>query len=205
MEKSINTIESLHYVDFEGHYLKKVMLMRAWRPLPSVRHNSCKSLENMGLQEEFMAWSIRRGDKTIEGFNFAPLTPYFEASRRAINNPEIFNRVVPKIFVATDDCAVMEEIREMEPSWTFISECDNIAKHEGGGFVLGDMTNWDIATTDEHYRKFFVELFGLATAKYYVGVHYTNVAWWAYFMRASNWSFELVDHELSTHDIIKNW
>mmetsp|Transcript_39447 Transcript_39447/g.55543 ORF Transcript_39447/g.55543 Transcript_39447/m.55543 type:complete len:289 (+) Transcript_39447:365-1231(+) len=201
-EGTINSIPALHYFDFSGRYLKQIMLQRIWRPLPHIRHHACSTLESHGLSDDFMVWSIRRGDKTIEGFEYTELQKYFEATDRAIARH--FDHKAPLIFIATDDCSVIPGIRKMSPEWTFVSQCDR-GHSDAKGFVLRDMKKWDIATTDAHYMKFFVELFALATAKYYIGVAYTNVAWWAYFMRPNRWSFELVDQERPTQDVVRMW
>jgi len=105
---------------------------------------------------------------------------------------------------------MIEEFRELKPDWTFLSECDKMkldeeSKDSQSGYVLEDMVDWDLKTTDAHYAKFFTELFALATAKYYVGVAYTNVAWWAFFMRPDRSSYELIDREQPTEFTLNAW
>jgi hypothetical protein len=113
---------------------------------------------------------------------------------------------MPKIFVATDDCSVMKELRELRPDWTFVSECDRSDEH-AAGFVLADMRKWTLEQTDEHFHKFFVELLGLAGAKFYIGVAYTNVAWWAAYMRPYRWSHQFLDKatKKETMDTLNVW
>lgn len=184
-----HNITSLGYQNIESTVLKKVMLQRLWRMLPGVRDDSCTKLESHGLEEEYLAFSVRRGDKSTEGFEFTKSEEYIDAAEKAIVNH--FNGVVPKIFVATDDCAVMKELRFLRPSWQFTSECDR--NDSANGFVIRDMRKWSIEQTDEHFRKFFVELIGLAGAKFYIGVGYTNVAWWTAYMRPYRWSHQYLD------------
>lgn len=159
------TIPGLGYTELNGHFLKKIMMRRLWRPLPAVREETCRSLENYGLHDDFMTFGVRRGDKTIEGFEFTPLDKYITEAEIAID--KVFGGKVPKIFVATDDCRVMAKFRELRPEWVFVSECDN---SKGiNGFVLNDMKHWTLEQTDDHYRKFFVELYAAAIAKYFIG------------------------------------
>jgi len=195
-----HNITSLGFVNIESTLLKRVMLERMWRLLPQVRENSCISLEvNHGLSEEYLAFSVRRGDKDTEGFEFTNPENYIEASTKVIN--DYFDGKVPKIFVATDDCSIMSNFRELKPEWNFVSECDRSDGHSG--FILADMKHWTLEQTDEHFRKFFVEVLGLAGAKYYIGVAYTNVAWWAHYMRPHRWSHLFLD--TNTENTLNNW
>jgi hypothetical protein len=197
-------IPSLYYYQMPGHRLKGVMLRRMFRWLPQVQTNTCNALAKYGLLDEFMAFSVRRGDKTLEKFEFATLEQYIQAAQSAL--PQWFNGTVPKIFVATDDCTVMKEFREMRPSWTFLSECDTAVLKADHGFALDDVKDWDSDETDRHYNKFFVELLGMATAKYFIGVWYTNVSWWAFFMRRNDLgSFQLLDTKGKPEFLIKWW
>ena len=91
--------------------------------------------------------------------------------------------LVPAIFVATDDCTVLKELREARPMWHFVSECDNLS-NEANGFVFKDMKEWTEEQTDAHFHKFIAELIALASAKYFIGVSTTNVTYWVYFMRS---------------------
>mmetsp|Transcript_15806 Transcript_15806/g.24268 ORF Transcript_15806/g.24268 Transcript_15806/m.24268 type:complete len:391 (+) Transcript_15806:93-1265(+) len=177
-------IDSLNYPNIEGHNLKYVMLRRMWRPLPHIRDQTCTSLGDHVQGDEFMTFSVRRGDKGTENFAFATPQQYIDMAEKAIRSH--FGGQVPTIFVATDDCTIMEEFREMRPTWKFVSECDKEQTVGHSGFALGDMKQWSQKDTDAHYAKFFVELYAMATAKYFIGVWYTNVSWWAYFMREAD-------------------
>ena len=170
------TIPSLGYKDLEGHLLKKYMMRRMWRLRPEVRNYTCTQLDRVhGLNEEYLSFSIRRGDKkAVEGREYTPLEMYIEAAEKAI--PKHFGGNVPKIFVATDDCTVMPDMRKLRPEWTFVSECDRIAndQDQDKGFVIQDMLELTLEQSDAHFHKFFVELYAMAISKYYIGVAYTN-------------------------------
>jgi hypothetical protein len=134
-------IDSLHYPTIEGHHLKRVMLRRMWRPLPNIRHETCTGLANHVQGDEFMTFSVRRGDKASEEhFSYATAQQYIDMAEQAI--PGHFGGKVPTIFVATDDCTVMKEFREMRPNWKFVSECDKARTVGHAGFALTDMKQW---------------------------------------------------------------
>jgi hypothetical protein len=152
-------------------------------------------------RQDFLAMSVRRGDKTTENFDFISMSSYLEAADKAIQ--EKFEGIPPIIFVATDDCSVLSTLRESRPTWRFISECD---KHHQEGFDLRDMAKWTNQDYDEHFGKFFVELFAMAHAKYFIGIGYTNVSWFVYFMRGGKMeNFELLDAKQGTTQVLQNW
>jgi len=193
-------ITSLGMTNIEGTVLKRVMLERMWRLLPNVREASCTSLEEThGLSDEYLAFSVRRGDKDTEGFDFVKPEAYITAAEKVVD--DFFDRKLPTIFVATDDCDIMKNFRDLRPEWNFVSECDQSKDHKG--FILSEMKDWTLEQTDEHFRKFFVEVLGLAGAKYYIGVAYTNVAWWAHYMRPHRWSHLFLD--TNTENTLNNW
>jgi len=178
MQDTIHNIQTLGYRNVEGHDLKRNMLKRIWRPIPRVRHNTCSRLEEYIQGEEYIVLSMREGDKTIEGFKFATMEQYIEKVEEVV--PLHFGGKVPLIFVATDSCDPLERLRQMKPEWRIVSECDRVEQH---GYVLQDQLKWTQAELDQHYEKFFVELFAMAGGKVWIGVTYTNVSWWVYFMR----------------------
>merc|ERR1712218_194347 len=135
------TIKSLNYHNIEGHHLKHVMLRRMWRPLPAIREQTCTSLADHVQGDDFMTFSVRRGDKSSEeNFDFATVQQYIDMAEKAI--PSHFAGKVPTIFVATDDCTVMKEFREVRPTWKFVSECDKEHTVGYAGFALKDMKLW---------------------------------------------------------------
>ena len=181
VQGQLDTIPGLGYPEMEGHTLKRIVMRRLFRLQPHIRDLTCRGLERHGLQEEFMTFSVRQGDKMKEEhFSYATMSQYIEAAEEAI--PKYFDDKVPPIFVATDDCMVMKEFRTLRPTWRWFSECDNIQNRDHG-FALVDMKDWTKEQTDAHFHKFFVELYAMAISKYFVGVIYTNVTWWAFFMR----------------------
>lgn len=94
-----NDIESLGYHGIEGHKLKRTMLKRMWRLLPQAREHTYAQLERHVGPEEFIAFSVRRGDKSTEHFVFATAN---DAADKAIQRQ--FDGKVPTIFVVSDDC-----------------------------------------------------------------------------------------------------
>jgi len=188
------SIESLGYNEVDSISLKKHFLRRLFRIKEKVMHESCARLSaHPGLESEYIALSVRRGDKEKEFKLIETAQPYIEKAEHAAATH--FDGIVPAIFVATDDCNVMAELREARPMWHFVSECDNLSD-EVNGFVFKEMKDWTEEQTDTHFHKFITELIALASAKYFIGVSTTNVTYWVYFMRhleAYDDTFELVD------------
>jgi len=204
---STSSIDNLFYQQVEGHYLKRTMMKRMWRFLPRFRQRACSGLEtHLPSSDEYMAMSVRRGDKTTEGIIYLEMSMYIDEAQKAIGT--IFDGRVPTIFVATDDCSALGELRSLRPSWIFVSECDITTKDSSDlhGFTLRDMKEWTIEQTDAHYEKFFVELLGLVSAKYFIGTSYTNVSWWVFFMRRPDRdSFQLLDPPNGKDHLLNFW
>jgi hypothetical protein len=205
----LTSIPSLGYHQVPGHELKAIMLQRMWRPLPAIRQATCERMHKLlGTTQgtPFLAMSIRRGDKYLENFDYTTMDTYLHAAERILQ--DYFHHVevdviVPTIFVASDDCTVLSELRSAKPTWKFVSECDN---SQQTGFVINDMYEWDIAEHDKHNAKFFTELFTMAAAAYWIGVAYTNVSWFVYFMRGGVMeNFELLDAPAGTNVILSSW
>ena len=189
-----SSLPRLGYHKMENHMLKKIFLRRLWRPLPHIRHETCSRLAEYPLEDDYIAMSVRRGDKqSIEHRTLATAQQYIDMAHRAIIDQ--FDGRVPNFFVATDDCSVMQEFRDLRPTWVFVSECDHQGDDEHG-FALNDVSGWSKEFTDAHFKKFFVELYGLAISKVFIGWSFTNVSWWTYFMRPDRESFKLVDKPL---------
>ncbi|KAL7530928.1 hypothetical protein ACHAXR_003755, partial [Thalassiosira sp. AJA248-18] len=175
----LRSIPHLGYVDVDNISLKKTFLRRMFRIKPNVREHACHRLASQGLDKEYIALSIRRGDKETEMEILHTVDPYIKEAEAAIKSH--FGGEVPTFFVATDDCAVMQEFREYRPEWNFVSECDNAT--EENGFVFKEMKFWNEEQTDAHFNKFIAEMIGMASAKFWIGVPTTNVSFWVYFMR----------------------
>lgn len=194
----IRSLEALGLWDMDNIYLKKNMLRRLFRILPELRNIACSRLSAHGLQEEYIAMSVRRGDKALEYELESSLQPYVDKAEIAIKTH--FGGIPPTIFVASDDCSVMQELRELRPGWRFVGECDNAS--EDNGFVIADMLTWSLEQTDRHYEKFITEMIAMASAKYWIGVSTTNVSFWIYYMRhykAEDDSFVFVDTNQAVH------
>ena len=196
-KRFVRTIESLGYVDMDITEAKKRTLRRFWRLLPKVREEVCHRLARYGLEEDgHIAFSVRRGDKQVEFEGLSEsitAEQYVDAAEAAVESH--FDGKVPTIFVATDDCSVMDELRLLRSEWTFVSQCDGGERESG--FFLSDMVHWTPEQTDRHYTKFFAELIGMASARYFVGVSITNVAMWVYYMRGydkKDDSWELINY-----------
>lgn len=193
-------IESLGIKYTQKHDFRKLMTRRMFRFQQETRHKACSTLESHNLADEYMAFSIRRGDKHKE-VNKEGVHPDIPSMERYVQAAELMAQVhyggeVPPIFVATDDCQVMSELREMRPKWRFESECDKVV---ATGYDLANMANWTQAQLDEHFEKFFVELIGMASAKVWVGISYTNVAFIVYYMRQQqDDTFVLLDGTIKT-------
>ena len=201
------SIENLFYTQMEGHRLKRTMMKRMWRFLPRFRRSACSGLANLlPTSEDYIALSIRRGDKTLEGVTYLNMTTYIDEAQKAIGTH--FDGRVPTFFVATDDCSALDELRALRPAWTFVSECDITTKDSSDlhGFALQDMKDWSLQQTDAHYNKFFVELIGLASGKYFIGTAFTNVSWWVWFMRKPNRdTFLLLDPPNGLDHLLNFW
>lgn len=176
------SLEILKLYNMDNILIKKHFLHRFFRILPDLRNLACDRLSALDLEDEYMTLSVRRGDKALEFDIETSLMPYIEKAEIAIQTH--FSGVPPTIFVASDDCSVMQEFRELRPEWRFVGECDNAS--EDTGFVIADMKTWTAEQTDRHYEKFVSEMIAMASAKYFIGVSTTNVTYWIYFMRHAN-------------------
>jgi len=192
------SLEHLNIYDVDSILMKKDFLRRFFRILPHFRELSCSRLSAHGLNDEYIALSVRRGDKALEYTIEESLQPYIEKAEIAINTH--FDGMAPTFFVASDDCSVMQELRDLRPDWNIVGECDNAT--EDNGFVITDMKMWTEEQTDRHYEKFITEMIAMASAKYWIGVSTTNVSFWIYFMRHANAhddTFAFVDVDQAVH------
>lgn len=167
------SLPHLGYTDVDRISLKKHFLRRMFRLKPHVRDAACNRVASHGLENDYIALSVRRGDKETETSILHTVRPYIKAAEHAVKSH--FGGVRPAFFVATDDCAVMAEFRKSRPKWNFVSECDNAS--EENGFVFKEMKFWNDEQTDAHFGKFIAEMIAMATAKYWIGVASTNVSY----------------------------
>ena len=182
MRHKERTLDILNMYEVDNILLKKIFLRRFFRIHSKWREITCSRLAEVGLNDEYIALSVRRGDKALEYGLVSDLQPYIDSAERAALTH--FGGKVPTLFVASDDCGVMRELRDLRPDWNFVGECDHAT--EQNGFVIADMKNWTEEQTDAHYAKFITEMIAMASAKYWIGVSTTNVSFWIYFMRHLN-------------------
>ena len=74
-----------------------------------------------------------------------------------------------------------DETRKILGDKTGVGACDDAPADNG--FKLQSMRQWTQQHTDSHFQKFITEMIAMASAKYFIGVKTTNVAFWVYFMR----------------------
>lgn len=148
-----------------GLHLKRHLLRHLWHLKPQYRDATCQALKDQAIfQTDYIAFSIRRGDKMKEQhFNPPTMADYIVKAERLI--PYMFpNGETPKIFVATDDCMYVGILRKARPQWQFLSQCDQLSETQNGFDIL-DVPQMNEAQREEHFRKFFVELYALALSK----------------------------------------
>lgn len=171
----------------DGVSLKRNFLRHMWHLRPEYREHTCRALKEQEMFDtDYIALSIRRGDKTKEHFKFPGMDEYIRAAEPLI--PSVFGEgQTPKIFVATDDCSILSVLRSARPQWMFRSQCDVLVpERQQMGYDINEIPHMNEAQKEEHFRKFFIELYALALSKVYIGVGYTNVAWFAYMMKPNN-------------------
>lgn len=187
----------------EGHDLKRYFLKRIWRPLPHVREAACIRMERLlNGSQDYIAFSIRQGDKTSEGMAFATMQQYIDKAEEILgaDRPSM-----PLVFVATDECKAIPELQALRPTWTFVSACDFDQDKNEHGYDVFENAKWSSDEIQQHYSKFFVELFAMASAKIFIGVWYTNVSWWVYFMRPTGDDFHLLETPGMNHLVPSTW
>lgn len=149
-----------------GISLKRDFIRRLWQLKPEIRESTCQSLQNDHhnlLQKDYIAFSVRRGDKASEGFRFPSMLEYIHAAEPIIEANGVENKT---IFVATDDCKVLNELRHMRPDWDFESQCDYLQDNTNNeGFVLTKLNHLTSTQRDAHFQKFFTEIYALAMSK----------------------------------------
>eukprot|EP00547_Thalassionema_nitzschioides_P007909 CAMPEP_0194200300 /NCGR_PEP_ID=MMETSP0156-20130528/963_1 /TAXON_ID=33649 /ORGANISM="Thalassionema nitzschioides, Strain L26-B" /LENGTH=405 /DNA_ID=CAMNT_0038925275 /DNA_START=43 /DNA_END=1260 /DNA_ORIENTATION=+ len=191
----------------DGVTLKRDFIRHIWHLLPSYRNSTCQALKEKEIFDtDYIAMSIRRGDKTKEKFTskFPTVGAYVVEADNLV--PHVFkDGQRPTFFLATDDCYVVHIFRESRPEYTFVSQCDDLAENQNGYDIL-DIPKMNAQQREEHFRKFFIELYALALSKVFIGVAYTNVAWWAFMMRpADKETFLLIDESVQGQDALNYW
>lgn len=201
-----STASLLNHQNLNGHELTKIMLRRVLKLHPMVREDVCDNLDQYHFGREFMTISIKQHrsayDEQVRGefpeylvhhaFGLDEYIHYAKDAFKFFYN----NRTLP-IYVATDNCSVVEELRQLEPDWAFSSECDFYPSR-----IFSPLNLWNNAElTDGERRiylhKFFVDLWAMATSTYFIGTGSADIAWLAFFLRGSRSHFILVDKEPS--------
>ena len=201
-----STASLLNHRDVNGHLLTKIMLRRILKLNPMVRADVCDNLDQYHFGDEFMTMSIKQHrsayDKELRGeipdhlvdqkFGLDTYIHYAKDAFKFFYN----NRTLP-IYVATDNCSVVEELRHLEPDWVFSSECDYYPTR-----IFSPLNLWNNAElTDGERRaylhKIFVDLFAMATSTYFIGLGAADFSWLAFFLRGSRSHFILVDKDPS--------
>ncbi|KAL7529880.1 hypothetical protein ACHAXR_003205, partial [Thalassiosira sp. AJA248-18] len=94
----LRSLPQLGYVDVNNIALKNFFLRRLFRIKPHVREHACNKLASQGLDNEYIALSIRRGDKETETEILDTVAPYVREAEAAIKSH--FGGEVPTFFVA---------------------------------------------------------------------------------------------------------
>lgn len=161
VENSFNTILKLNYLRVEGHELKRNILQRLWRPLPAVRDATCSILQDYLHGDEYIALLISNNVRV-------PMKKYIDKIEET--TPIHFGTRVPlfPVFVVTEDCSAVQELRRIRPMWMFVSQCD----HGASAVEPGSK-----AEMDQIFSRMFVDLFAMAGAKVWIGVANSDLSW----------------------------
>jgi hypothetical protein len=127
-----SSIPQLNYHNVENHLLKKRVLQHLIKLKSEFRDEVCSDLDHHKLGREFITLSIQqlrsdydvkmRGSTGIRKGELGGVQPYMEWSRLAME--KFFGGRQLPLYVATDNCSVLDELRSLEPDWKFVSECD---------------------------------------------------------------------------------
>ena len=159
--------ESLHgqRLEADRELVRKVIRYR-----PSVGQAICSRFSHLGLRPDYIAITIRRGDKTLEVKHgnavFAPISWYVQVIEHLSGAQD-----APQVFVTTDDGSTVQELREFRPNWEILS----VAPGNETGFFLNDFGKQSQSHMHDHMMKFFLEVHAIANARYFIGTKTTNV------------------------------
>jgi len=144
--------------------VRKVIRYRAW-----VGNSICSRFSALGLRPDYIAITVRRGDKVLEvraGHAVAaPISWYVQIIEH------LSGEDVPQVFVATDDASSVQELRDYRPRWEILS----VSPANETGFVLNELRTLSASNIKEQQLKHFLELHALANARYFVGTQTTTV------------------------------
>lgn len=195
------------YHNMNGHLIKKYMLHHLFQLQIEKRDDICDNLDHFDFaNDEFLVMAPMRHrpeyDKIVRGVVPAhtmahsdlivTLANYVKWAKIAFDT-QFDSRVLP-IYVVTDECSTVKTLRDMEPTWTIVSECDNFGPEES----FPPVELWNNAERSEservdHLHKHFVDLYAAATSSYYIGLGSSDFSWISYFMRGGRSNFILLD------------
>ena len=165
--------------------MKRSILRQAWQFQPWLQAKVCQLVHGLQLFHPYIAMFIRLGDKlTLEHRSPVPLHDYVDTLHGVS-----LNGVARTVFVAMDDCRVLQTLVELAPAFKFVSLC-HVEFSEG--FHLYNVSG--SSNMDAHFLKFFGELTIMAEADTLIGDRQSNVYFWAAYMRrASTSNASLID------------
>eukprot|EP00956_Cyclotella_meneghiniana_P042356 scaffold248428_cov54-Cyclotella_meneghiniana.AAC.1 len=139
-------IENLDLWNKENIWLKKHVMRRLLRILPERRTEACSRLNQHGLDEKFIAMSVRGGDKAIEYKLESSMQPYIDEAEKAIKSH--FNGRAPTVFVA--------KIKH----WTLQETDDHYNKFLTELIAMASATYWiGVATTNVSLFVYFMRAY----------------------------------------------
>eukprot|EP00437_Effrenium_voratum_P069585 CAMPEP_0181512604 /NCGR_PEP_ID=MMETSP1110-20121109/62059_1 /TAXON_ID=174948 /ORGANISM="Symbiodinium sp., Strain CCMP421" /LENGTH=160 /DNA_ID=CAMNT_0023642425 /DNA_START=66 /DNA_END=545 /DNA_ORIENTATION=- len=129
--------------------MKRLVLRKIWHFQPWIQHEVCQHVSALGLIRPFIGMLIRRGDK-LDYRAAIPVDTFVSI----LKSTSLHSRV-KQVFIATDDCSVLESLQGLAPEFVFKSLC---SIQFGKGFVIGNLKVQSSKDIDLHYLKFFGEL-----------------------------------------------
>ncbi|CAE7412869.1 unnamed protein product [Symbiodinium sp. CCMP2592] len=164
--------------------MKRSILRQVWQFQPSVQQDVCHLVHGLHLHHPYIAMFIRLGDKlTVEHRVPVPLEDYIDTLLGVS-----LNGLVRTVFVAMDDCRVLQKLQAAAPMFKFLSLCD---VEFGTGFIMDKDSKRDL---EAHFLKFFGELTVMAEADTLIGDRQSNVHHWVALMRRiSSSNVSLID------------
>lgn len=147
-----------------------------------VAHHLWQSMTNETLQfiainriqnlSNYIGIHVRKGDKLKSEARLTPLNRYITTIERALKG----NGTVPQIFVASDDYTVVNELRQLKPTWNFFSLHDrNDRRRKSNGHFQGHFNRLPRNETLYETRLFLCELQMLTDARYVFCAMSSNV------------------------------
>lgn len=195
-EKQVLNFSRRENITIQGETLPKIQmkqrfLRRFWQFQPWVQEKICPMLQELKLRHPYISLLVRRGDKQLEKRKPIPISAVLE-----LLNTVTWNGIVTTdVFVGTDDCRAIEELKAAAgPRFVFKNLCHI---QFGLGWVLEESVREDLT---EHYLKFFGELIAMASADIFLGDSGSNVHHWVAYMRSED-SGNFTVYDLRTREL----